>query len=247
LPWFRDCCLAGFDSGVEESPEFDPIALFNYLRPQGRKAEEQMEKATGGVNTHRGYIFCLGILCAAYGRLCRNTDKPDLNGIIEFVKAMTIGLEEDFCRFRDNDVSMGCEASVGCNASHGEAVYASSGIKGVRGEVSLGFPSVTKCALPLLNRMLKEGHSINDAGVAVLLNLMTIVEDTNIIHRGGIEAFRTIQEDLNIFLAGDPDMEAIRNKAADMDRDFISKNLSPGGCADLLGITLFLHRILANK
>ena len=232
LPWFRECALAGFDSGDEGHREHDPVALFKALRPKGRTAEELMKKATGGVNAHRGYIFCLGILCAAYGRLCRNTDKSDLEGIIEFSRAMTTALEEDFSSSHD-------EGKV----SHGEAVYAKSGIKGIRGEVSLGFPSVTKCALPLLCRLLKEGHSLNDAGVAVLLNLMAKVEDTNLIHRGGIEVFRAIQEELRVFLNGEPDMEAVREKSAALDREFISKNLSPGGCADLLGVTFFLHRI----
>jgi len=238
LPWFRDCVLAGFDSGMEGHREHDPVDLFKALRPKGRVAEDLMKKATGGVNTHRGYIFCLGILCAAYGRLRRKTDKPDLNGIIEFSKTMTTVLEEDFS-----------SSHVDGEVSHGEAVYAKSGIKGVRGEVSLGFPSVTKIALPLLGRLLEEGHSLNDAGVAVLLSLMASVEDTNIIHRGGIEVFRVVQEGLRVFLDGEPnpDMEAIIKKAVTMDREFISKNLSPGGCADLLGVTFFLHRILDNK
>ena len=236
LPWFRDCALAGFASGDKGLEPSEPVVLFEALRPLGRKAEAEMKKATAGVNAHRGYIFCLGILCAAYGRLCRDRRGPDLAGLMEFSKAMTSALEEDFSGIDKSSNEAGA-------LSHGEAVYAKSGIKGIRGEVSRGFPSVTEQALPLLSRLLKQGHSLNDAGIAVLLKLMAHAEDTNLIHRAGLEMFRSIQGELRAFLASDPDMEAIREKAAVMDREFISKNISPGGCADLLGVTFFLRRV----
>jgi len=232
LPWFRHCAMEGFDSGAKGKDKSNPAFLFEKLRPRGRIAEIVMKKNTGGVNTQRGYIFCLGILCAAYGRLYRNTEKPDLTGVIEFSKAMTAALGEDFSRPLESG-----------EPSHGQAIYAQNGIQGIRGEVSRGFPSVTEYALPLLYRMMKEGYSLNDAGIAVLLTLLANTEDTNIIHRGGIEAFRSIQKEISVFLASDPGMEEIREKAASLDRKFMNKNISPGGCADLLGITFFLYRL----
>ena len=233
LHWFRDCALAGFDSGsgVRGEPQ-TPQALFEALRLQGRTAEALMEKATGGINTHRGYIFCLGLLSAAYGRLAGKTEKPDLDGVINFSGAMTIALEEDFSGLPEKG-----------KLSHGEAVYSQSGIHGIRGEASRGFPSVTEHALPLLRRLLGQGCSLNDAGIAVLLDLITHAEDTNLIHRGGVGVFRSIQEDIRRFLSSDPGIEAIREKAFLLDREFISGNLSPGGSADLLGTTFFLYRL----
>jgi len=226
--------MAGFDSGSEKTGvSHEAKLLFETLRPLGMKAEALMLKATGGVNTHRGYIFCLGILSAAYGRLFAETEKPDLTGIIEFSKAMTVSLTQDFSLSYDRR-----------EPSHGEAVCKRDGIQGIRGEVSRGFPSVTELGLPLLRSLLLKGHTLNDAGIVVLLNLIAYCEDTNIIHRGGIEVFRSIQEELRLFLAAEADMETIREKAAAMDKEFIAKNLSPGGSADLLGICFFLHRIL---
>ncbi|MCL2128347.1 MAG: triphosphoribosyl-dephospho-CoA synthase [Treponema sp.] len=236
LPWFRDCALAGFDSAAARRPGISPQALFESLRPGGREAEALMKNATGGINAHKGYIFCLGILCAAYGRLCRGAVKPDLAGLAEFSKAMTKDLLEDFARPGKEE-----------KASHGETVYAQNGISGIRGEVSQGFPLITGHAMPLLRQMLKKGHSLNDCGTAVLLHLMARAEDTNIIYRGGVEAFRSIQGELQKFLAGDPGIETIKKKAEEMDREFIKKNISPGGCADLLGITFFLYRITETQ
>jgi len=234
LPWFRECALTGFNSGAGEDIAFgNSGVLFETLRRPGRMAEVLMKKAAGGTNTHRGYIFSLGILSAAYGRIYRITEKPDLNAILEFTKAMTTTLAKDF-------------SPEGREASHGELVYTQTGIQGIRGEISRGLPSVTEHGLPLLRRMLKEGASLNDAGIIVLLELIAHAEDTNIIYRGGVEVFRSLQNDLRTFLASEPDMETVREKAAAMDKEFITKNLSPGGSADLLGITFFLWKILES-
>jgi len=240
LPWFRSCALAGFDHGTEGTGFREPRDLFESLRPPGRMAEVLMKKATGGVNAHRGYIFCLGILSAAYGRLFRDIEKPDLFGILEFTKEMTVSLEEDFSRSVEKP-------------SHGEAVYIKTGIQGIRGEVSRAFPTVTEHALPLLRRMLENGYSLNDAGTAALLKLLAYADDTNIIHRGGAGALDLIRKELRAFFAMEStgpnylNVELIREKAATLDREFISQNLSPGGCADLLGVAFFLYQLEKKK
>ena len=254
LSWFRLCVLTGFDSGTgrelssdDGTPGSAPIDLFESLRLRGRIAEVIMKKATGGINTHRGYIFTLGILSAAYGALYRNNEKIKLDDVLDLVKAMTKNLADDFS---------GASGDLCRALSHGEAVYERNGLQGIRGEVSRGFPAITEHALPLLRRLLKEGFSLNDAGIAVLLNIMAHAEDTNIIYRGGTEALKAVREELLSFFAAEarmgasgekqgclPAIEAIREKAVQLDRDLIARNLSPGGSADLLGITFFLYRL----
>ena len=242
LPWFRYCALAGFDSAKDKIKT--PQNLFESLRPPGREAEVLMKKATGGVNVHRGYIFCFGLISAAYGRLYHNAEKPELTAVLNLVRGMTEKLGEDF-----SSPNMRLNTK---EASHGEKIYFQSGISGIRGEAAKGFPSVTEHALPLLRAMLKGGNSLNDAGIAALLKLLAHAEDTNIIHRGGIAALKAIQEDLKSFFAGNKMpgervVEALREKAAALDREFIAKNLSPGGSADLLGVTLFLYKLMDIK
>jgi triphosphoribosyl-dephospho-CoA synthetase len=190
------------------------------------------------VNTHRGLIFSLGILSAAFGRLYRREETPGLEDTLEFCRLMTARLHEDFSR-TGADIAGG----PGC-LSHGEALHKRHGLSGIRGEVSRGFPTVRNTAYPALCRLLDAGHSLNDAGAAVLLHLLAETEDTNIVHRSSLEELRRIQQEISAFLAAHPSVENMKKKAAELDGEFIKKNISPGGSADILAVTLFLYRLL---
>jgi holo-ACP synthase/triphosphoribosyl-dephospho-CoA synthase len=227
LPYFRDCGIAGFGDPS------DPEELFNSLRFTGKVAELDMRNATGGANTHRGLIFSLGVLCAAFGRLYRRDEKPGLEDTLELCRRMTARLQEDFSR----------AGAPGEALSHGEALYRRHGVQGIRGEVSRGFPTVRDSAYPALLSLLEEGHSLNDAGVAVFLRLLAETEDTNIVHRSDLRELRRIQGETSAFLATRPSMEELRKKAGELDGEFIRRNISPGGSADLLAVTLFLWRL----
>jgi holo-ACP synthase/triphosphoribosyl-dephospho-CoA synthase len=222
LPCFRDCALTGFESQAE------PAALFESLRLRGKVAELLMLKASGGVNVHRGAIFCLGVLSAAYGRLYRSGDVtiPKLTALC---RAMTETLADDF--------------TGNAAKSHGEAVYARYGLSGIRGEVSAGFPTVMRHSYPELCRLLEQGHSMNDAGLGALFTLLAHTVDTNIIHRSSAAVLEGLQKELRDFLASDPGMGEMREKALELDRRFMAQNISPGGCADLLAVTFFLYEL----
>lgn len=55
--YFAQCAALGFDCAEVE--------LFPALQTAGMQAEADMLAATGGVNTHKGAVFSLGVLCAA--------------------------------------------------------------------------------------------------------------------------------------------------------------------------------------
>jgi holo-ACP synthase/triphosphoribosyl-dephospho-CoA synthase len=221
LPYFRECGIAGFDSPL------GPEGLFDALRPGGKAAECLMNRATRGVNVHKGLIFSFAVVSAAYGRLYQTADLPDFDALFSLCRAMTVRVSEDFSR--------------ASGTAHGEALYAMYGIQGIRGEAAAGFPSVRDYGYPALCRSLDAGHSLNDAGIAAFLTLLARVDDTNILYRSDITTLRRIQAETQKFLDSGPSMEAQQNKAAELDRRFTAQNISPGGCADLLGLTFFLY------
>ncbi|MDR0624202.1 MAG: citrate lyase holo-[acyl-carrier protein] synthase [Treponema sp.] len=232
LPYFRDCALEGLKSGS------GPVELFNSLRFRGKIAELDMRNASGGVNTHRGLIFSLGILSAAFGRLYRREETPGLEDTLELCRLMTARLHEDFSR-------AGADTNGGPGGlSHGEALYKRHGLSGIRGEASRGFPTVRNTAYPALCGLLDAGHCLNDAGAAVFLHLLAETEDTNIVHRSDPGELRRIQQETAAFLAARPSMEDMLKKAGELDGEFIRRRISPGGSADLLAVTLFLYRLL---
>ena len=83
------------------------------------------------------------------------------------------------------------------------------------------------------------GLPINDAACAALMALIAGTVDTNMIHRGGLEAQQAAAKAVTEALAKDPFPG--REALEDWNRRFVEGNLSPGGCADLLAMTLMLH------
>ena len=63
-PYFAECVKIGRETADRPAPE-----TFAALRCPGKLAEAGMLRATGGVNTHKGAIFTLGVICGALGRL----------------------------------------------------------------------------------------------------------------------------------------------------------------------------------
>lgn len=215
-----------------ESASLPPEETFLRLRAAGLDAEKTMLAATNGVNTHKGAIFLMGILCGAVGRLWNTLSPPPVDAILAECRAMTAApMAEEF----DEMVRTGkCDTA-------GARLYLTHGLRGARGEASDGFPSLRKASLPAFASHLAAGLSENHAAAIALLHLIALGTDTNMFHRGGTEGAAWGAE-----AAGDliqdgrtPSFEEIE----ELDRQFIVRDLSPGGCADLLAATLFLHRL----
>lgn len=217
-PYFAACVTIG-----HETAHLSPKDTFLRLRQAGIQAEKTMLEATGGVNTHKGAIFTLGILCGSIGRL----GSYELKDILHQAALMGKEAERDF-------------ASASGHTA-GERLYLQKKLRGIRGEVADGFPSVANIGLPAYQEALGNGLSPNDAGVITLLHLIANVQDTNLYHRGGSAGAAWAAESAKALLqtAAYPPISLIEK----LDNAFISRNLSPGGCADLLAVTCFLHRL----
>lgn len=209
------------------SRDLAPAETFARIRSIGLEAEAAMFKATHGVNTHKGAIFSLGLLCAAAGRLSPEDWQPEQ--LLDQCAAMTKGLvEADFAGITlDNAKTVG------------ERLYAAYGITGVRGQAENGFPAVKNTGLPIFRQALAKGLAVNDAGCITLLHLIAATDDTNLIHRSDRQTQLQLKKDISALLEKDP-FPAL-SVIQQLDQDFIQRNLSPGGSADLLAATYFLH------
>ena len=199
-------------------------ALYPYFF---RCAERDMLAATGGVNTHKGAVFSLGLLCAAAGRLGREF-WSDAGALLDVCAEMTAGLTAaDF------------EGLTPENArTAGQKLFLEYGITGVRGEAERGFPLVRECGLPRLYGGLSRGLSLNDAGCAALTALMSRNPDTNVVHRGGLEGLKKTSARAAALLEREPYPSAESLSA--FDRELTAENISPGGSADLLSMCYML-------
>jgi len=102
------------------------------------QAETAMLTATGGVNTHRGAIFGLGLLCAAAGTTARLSD----NGVAVVPRKLgSIVVERWGKDIRRAPVPL---------HSRGSAALRRYGAGGARAEAAAGFPSVYNIGLPAL-------------------------------------------------------------------------------------------------
>jgi len=221
-PYFESCARLGLETSGLPATE-----VFSRLRLPGKLAEQAMLEATGGVNTHKGAIFSLGILCAAAGRLQQAQRTPE--AICAEAAAMVNGITAQ-------ELS-GITAETAATA--GQKLYARYGITGVRGQAEAGFPAVLEAGLPTLEAGLQKGLSLNDAGCAALLHLMVAATDTNLIHRSDPDTQKAVTEQISQLLQKTPFPD--RQTLEALDAEFIQKDLSPGGSADLLAITYFLH------
>ncbi len=224
--YWKDCFLIG-----AKTAELPAREAFAEMRARGMEAERKMLAATRGVNTHKGAIFTLGTICGALGRLWQPeapcTDHERLSKACAVLCADAV--EADYSVLEKS------------RAAHtaGERLYLQYGMRGIRGEVAAGLPAVLETGLPVLEACLDEGMSRNDAGVIALLYLIARGEDTNMIKRGGYALAREMSSYLRDELRRNPrpTMESVRQ----LDELFIRRNLSPGGCADLLAVSFFLH------
>lgn len=220
-PYFAECARIGLEHAAQDAP-----GVFDRLRLPGRMAEGAMLEATGGVNTHKGAVFSIGLLCAAAGRLA--VAQWEAGALLDACAQMTRGLTDRDCA--------GLTAETA--RTNGQRLYLTHGITGVRGEAEQGFPLVRQYGYPKLRAGLRLGLPLNDAGRSALLALMAHNDDTNLIHRGGLAAQRRVAERASALLAEQdfPSAEA----AAALDAELIRDHLSPGGSADLLAMCFLL-------
>lgn len=227
--YFYNCTNQGilFQSG-------DYRDLLKALRPLGIKAEEDMLKATKGVNTHKGMIFSQGIIAAASGSLYSEEKKLTLENMIGRIKKITKGISRELKDIEEKS-----------QLTYGEKLFIKYGVKGIRGEVEEGFPTVVNYSYPVFKTLIGEkDYPINDILVQTLLSLMTGTKDSNILGRHDMETLKLVQARAKEALElGGVFTKLGKEFINKLDKEFIGKNISPGGAADLLAVTMMIYMI----
>jgi triphosphoribosyl-dephospho-CoA synthase len=194
----------------------------------GRAAELAMSQVTNGSNAHKGAIWILGLLVTAASR------GVDLNPKVIADDAGVLARLPDRAQPR--------------LISHGDMVRARYGASGARGEACSGFPHVVQVGLPALRAARNRGSTETRSRLSALLSIMVCLEDTCVLYRAGVEGLAVVQTGASDALhAGGPGGIAGDRAILKLDHELLTRNISPGGSADLLAATLFLDAIERNQ
>ena len=201
-------------------------SLRETLGQLGRKGESVMLETTGGVNTHRGAIWALGLLTAAAAFEPEHGSPAD----VAHRAALLARLPDRFAPEVQN--------------SHGLRACARYGLPGAREQAQAGFPAVVGHGLPQLLKSRAKGAGEQNARLDALIAIMAVLPDTCVLHRAGLEGLDTLQHGAQAVLAQDGSATlAGRRALRQLDDALLRLNASPGGAADLLAATLFLDRL----
>ncbi len=211
------------------------IALRETVGRLGREGEAQMMMATGGVNTHRGAIWALGLLVSAVAMLGGEGQSQAIAGTAAALARLPDG-------FAPKSFSKGLRASRRWQ------------VPGAREEAQRGFPHVTALALPQLQQSRARGASEQQsrargaseqqARLDALMAIMTSLSDTCVLSRAGMNGLHAMQQGAReVLAAGGCASVAGRAALTRLDAQMLAQNASPGGAADLLAATLFLDRV----
>ena len=230
IDYFYKCTEAGI-----EFKDDDPTILLKNIRPIGIHAEDNMFEATRGINTHKGLVFSLGIISAVAGmhfKEFKNIKIPSKE-ISDKVRLVAKEITQELNDAKYKEVP-----------TYGERLYLKYGVKGIRGEVESGFETVMKYSLPVLKELSNNDKHLNDKLIHVLLHLMANTEDSNILGRHNLEMLKFAKDKSKIAISHGGYLTSYgKLYVEEMDKYFIEKNISPGGSADLLAITIMLYML----
>ena len=201
-------------------------AGFPVLEALGIAAERRMLRGTGGINTHRGAIFLLGLLCAGLGRAAAS-------GGVVTAERVRDTLADDWGGALRARLSRPGD-------SNGQRAARRHGLRSAGDEAAAGFPVLFDTALPALRA---NGLTGPARQLQALFHTMAVLDDTTVAHRGGLDGLRYVQRAARGFLdaggAGRPDGVA---HARAIHEAFVARRLSPGGAADVLAAACLLDR-----
>ena len=193
----------------------DALPTHTSIRDIGIEAERAMLSATNGVNTHKGALFSMGLAVVAAAH------EKDTDSLQTTIKALAAS-------FPDTNGTHGSKAKL---LSKG-----TTAIKGALDNAREGYEMLFAEWLPFYieRRKERDAHTLHKT----LLRIMCDLDDTNVIYRTDLATAEEVKQEARALL--DNFSEAALK---DMDRHYTTRNISPGGAADMLSLTIFIGSI----
>ena len=208
----------------------DNAQLRHHIGHLGRLGEACMMQATGGVNTHRGAIWALGLLVTAAAR--------------DLFKLAPIQVAQ-----RAAQLARIVDSQAPAQATNkGALACLTYQVGGARVQAQQGFPLVIEAALPALRAARGRGQDETTARLDALLSVMALLDDTCVLSRGGWSALDAVQRGAAWVLGlGGCSTAAGKVAYREFGQQLLRLNVSPGGGADMLAAALFLDRLEKNE
>ena len=233
----------------------DTLPSHTVIRDAGIEAEKAMLEATNGVNTHKGALFSMGlaVVAAAYEekKAAANKEVRGKEREEEYLSSLQLTIKALAASFPDTSGTHGSKAKQLSNST--------TTIKGALDNAREGYEKLFAEWLPFYNERRKshDAHALHKT----LLRIMCDLDDTNIIYRTNVVTAEEVKQEARALLASFEEAyaaedkekcaSAIEEKCAsaellalkDMDRRYTERNISPGGAADMLSLTVFIGSI----
>lgn len=231
-PYFVRLAQLGF---TDKQPCHDEIVNI------GIEAEREMFKATGGVNTHKGALFSIGLAVVALAgeSFCRIT-QAERCGTMAYNDVNSKQIQS-----LSNSIASLARLFPDTNGTHGSKAKANNILKGALDNAREGYTQLFKAWLPFYIDRIAEGD--NYALHKTLLRIMCDLDDTNIVYRTSMETMQEVKTEARQMLDTSRNIVNFEAALQAMNTDYIHRNISPGGSADMLSLVVFLSCVARKQ
>lgn len=231
-PYFVRLAQLGF---TDKQPCHDEIVNI------GIEAEREMFKATGGVNTHKGALFSIGLAAVALAgeSFCRIT-QAERCGTMAYNDVNSKQIQS-----LSNSIASLARLFPDTNGTHGSKAKANNILKGALDNAREGYTQLFKAWLPFYIDRIAEGD--NYALHKTLLRIMCDLDDTNIVYRTSMETMQEVKTEARQMLDTSRNIVNFEAALQAMNTDYIHRNISPGGSADMLSLVVFLSCVVRKQ
>ena len=231
-PYFVRLAQLGF---TDKQPCHDEIVNI------GIEAEREMFKSTGGVNTHKGALFSIGLAAVALaGESFSRITQAERCGTMAYNDVNSKQIQS-----LSNSIASLARLFPDTNGTHGSKAKANNILKGALDNAREGYTQLFKAWLPFYIDRIAEGD--NYALHKTLLRIMCDLDDTNIVYRTSMETMQEVKTEARQMLDTSRNIVNFEAALQAMNTDYIHRNISPGGSADMLSLVVFLSCIVRKQ